>query len=733
MKKFLRSLLICAMVLTTVFSVSGCSLAMIGGILGNLGEKQSESSLDSSDEGGDNSSDEESDKDLADQYEHITIAEAVELAEKAGETPTKETYTIVGTIKTVHNSMYGEMTVEDETGELYIYGSMAEDGTYYDKMTDRPVKGDTIVLKGVLKTYSGTPQMAEKDVKAVILDWYHPEVEIDPSEYTSMSISAARDAEVGAKVQVSGVVAAIAYANGKIPTGIILVDDTASIYVFDKDVAGQVKMGNQITVAASKAYWVLSTEAENAALFGYKGACQLEGALLVSNDNGKHEFNKAWIEEITVKELMNKPFEENITTLLYKTTALVEKREGTGFVNYYIKDLDGKTGSYTYTQCNGSDFAWLDAYDGKICTVYLTALNAKSAPAECFYRFLPVQVGEVKDYSYPEKDIPAFAIEYSVVDLFSDDAYGANPALQLPNGYSNEILGVEGVALSYSISNDKVAQLVKGESVTTLNLIDSGSCDVTITATYKTYTATVKRTVTMEKSADILTPTVAEIIAMEDESHVQVRGVVMSSLVNRDGFYLGDDTGMIAVLTDGETLGKIKPGDEVVFEGYKVHYKKASSQSLAGQCAIVGSISKTQGDDGVEVHYTSDSKLLANYFGGKEYSTSYFIEGKTIDDLYTLDISKDYTNNVYKVKAMVVLEETAYYTNILLQDKGGKNKLRLYCSSANQYSWLKAYAGKEVELELAVCNWNDKNYYTGCVISATVDGVKTVNTLNFAK
>ena len=34
-------------------------------------------------------------------------------------------------------------------------------------------------------------------------------------------------------------------------------------------------------------------------------------------------------------------------------------------------------------------------------------------------------------------------------------------------------------------------------------------------------------------------------------------------------------------------------------------------------------------------------------------------------------------------------------------------------------------------IELAMCNWNSKSYYTGCVISVTKDGVKTNNTLNF--
>ncbi len=723
MRKTLWKWLLCTLVFITSFAVVAC----------NSDDSSSQESASSS-ESSSESSVEETVDDLASKYEHISIAEAIEIAQAAGQTATTETYVIVGTVKAVENATYGEMTVEDETGELYIYGSMAEDGTYYDKMSERPVKGDTIVLKGVLMTYSGKPQMAAKNEKAVILDWYHPEVEINPEEYEAATVAVVREKEVGSKVQVSGVVAAIAYANGEVPTGVILVDNTASIYVFDKDLAAQVQVGNNVQIAASKTYWVLSTEASNAALYGYKGACQLEEAMLISNDKGNHDFDTSWIEEKTVKEIINTPFSENITTLLYKTTAVVEKKVGTGFVNYYIKDLDGETGSYTYTQCNGSDFDWLDKYDGKVCTVYMTALNAKSAPAECFYRFLPIKVDVVENFVFPEKDIPAFAIEYAVADIFSGETYGANPALELPNGYTNSIVGAEGVTFTYAVNNAEVAELVKGNDITTLNLIKDGTAEVTITANYKNYQASVTKKVARDAAMQITTPTIAEIIAMEEESLVKVRGVVMSSLVNRDGFYLGDETGMIAILTDGKTLGKIKPGDEVVFEGYKIQHKKVTSTSIAGQCAIVGAVNKTmEGDKVTDISYTSDAKLLANYYGDKDYATSYFQTDKTIDELCSLNVASDYTTNVYKLSAKVIVEKSNYYSNIYLQDENGSKKLRLYCSSANQYSWLQAYEGQVVEVELALCNWNDKKDYTGCVISVTVNGEKILNTLNFAK
>ena len=87
-----------------------------------------------------------------------------------------------------------------------------------------------------------------------------------------MSVASARTAATGAKVKVDGVVAKIAYASGIVPCGVYLVDETQSIYVYDGDLAGRVKVGNKITIAATKAYWILEKEQANAAKFGYNSS-----------------------------------------------------------------------------------------------------------------------------------------------------------------------------------------------------------------------------------------------------------------------------------------------------------------------------------------------------------------------------------------------------------------------------------------------------------------------------
>ncbi|MBQ8433774.1 MAG: hypothetical protein IJX23_03085, partial [Clostridia bacterium] len=381
----------------------------------------------------------------------------------------------------------------------------------------------------------------------------------------------------------------------------------------------------------------------------------------------------------------------------------------------YIADLDGTTGTYVYTQCNGSDFAWLDKFDGKVCEVYYTALNAKSTASGCVWRLIPVAVSEIENFSYPASDVPAFAIEYAVKDLFKSGVFGADPAIELPNSYVNEIIGADNVTISYSSSNNAVATLTVGQDNTTLNLVGEGTSTITITETFGSHSKTQTVDVTLDPTAEIETPTVAEIIATADGTEVTLRGVVMSSLVNQTGFYISDSTGMIAVkvTVDADEVKELKPGHEVVVKGTKKHITK--NKPIAGQCVI----------DGAEI--------IANYYGEHEYATSYFITDKTIGDLSEFKDTDDYTTNVYVVRAKILVEKTQWATNIILQDVNSDKTLMMYSGGAKQYEWLTAFEGQTLTVEVAMCNWNAKGY-KGCVISVTdSQGNKIVNTLNFGE
>lgn len=645
---------------------------------------------------------------LEDKYECTSLDQAILIAEEAGEKGTSEDYYVYGIIKSISNGVYGEMTITDGKNDLLIYGVYSKDGnTKYEDLESKPDLGDEIVLLGSLNYYNGTPQMK----KGHLQEFNSLEFVIENADqYKTATIKEARNASVGEKFKLTGVVAKITYAFGQVPNGFFLVDNTESIYVYGKEVCATIKEGNKVTIVGEKTYYILEDEKSNADKYGYNGCCQIQYATLIANDNKVNDFDKTWITETTVKEIIETDFSVNHTTTIYKVNALIKRTPGQGFINYYIDDVDGATGSYVYTACNGSDFSWLDQYDGKICTVYLSPINAKSTSSGCVYRFIPVQVID-ENYQFDIKEAPNVAIEYYILDQFISE-YSADPCIELTTSVSNDVVNFENVVITYISNNVDVVYFEDVEGKTILHTKNVGEAEITITATYGEYTATRKITITVSKSDEILSITVKEAIDTPDDTEVTVKGIVAGSLVNQSGFYLIDETGVIAVTGAKADIELLSVGDEVIVKGTKDH-KVKDGYTGAGQINIY------------------NATILVNNYGNHEYSTATFDTTKTLNDLYNLNHLEDHSNEVYVLNAKVIYQEGTYSSSYKLQSLDGSVTFTLYSSGAGQYSFLEDYVDKEVTLELAICNWNSKNYYTGCIISVTYNGVKVNNTLNF--
>ena len=648
----------------------------------------------------------------SEKYECISIERAIELAREAGEDGTSESYYVRGTIKTVSNPTYGQMIITDGTNELSVFGTYSSDGSLrYSELEDKPVAGDEVVLYGQLKTFKDSPEMG----KGYIMEFSHNTPDVDINDYQAVSILEARNKEKGAKVKLSGVVASITYANGLIPNGLYLVDNTSSIYVYGRDIAGQVKVGNTITIAGEKDYYVLETEQANAVKFNYKGANQISNPVILENDKKVSSWDKSWVEETYVKSVMETPFANDITTKIFKTTALIKKVEGSGFTNYYIDDLDGKTGSYAYSQANGTDFSWLDKFDGKICTVYFAAHNAKAGAASCVYRFVPIEVID-ENYQFDLAYSCDYALRFFGKDQF-ETKYSNDPALKLISSVSSELLGIDKVELSFTSSNTNALEFVVEEGVVTMHTKEVSvktDVEVTIKATYESSSVVHKITISVLPEQKIEGMSIQEAISATDGTEITVKGIVLSSLVNQSGFYIIDETGVIAVRTKDEGTDKtVKPGDLVSVKGTKKHIKP--TEKCVGQIAV------------------DSAEVLVNAYGENQIPTSVYKQGKTITALYNLDPLEDHTTEVFKVKAKISFIDKGNYTTAVLVDPNDESvSLGLYTTSASQYNFLKDYEGQVLTYNVAVCNWNGKNYYRGCIVSVeTSEGTTIYNQLNF--
>ena len=645
--------------------------------------------------------------DWAELYDIITVAEALEIA-KSATTPTDSIYYVRGTVVTITSPDYGAMIINDGTGEISVYNTKGEDkSTSFPSLTEKPVKGDEVLLLCSLQNFNGTLEVKQ----AYLVDFkVADKSDIDVSKYTEMTIAEARDAERGAFVKVIGTVARITYATGMKPSGVYLVDGTNSIYVYDGDIAGQVQIGNNITVIGEKDYWILDSEQSNAQKFGYKGCCQIASATILENDKATNIIDFSWCEEMSVKDILEIPVTENVTTTIFKTTALIKKTPGSNFVNYYFLDLDGETGSYTYTQCNGSDFAWLDEFDGKICTVYLSPMNAKSTASDCFFRILPIAVVD-EDFTFDLSKTAEFTVEYFGIDQFLS-SYTGNPLLEVKTTVDSELLGFTGATLSYSSSNTELAYFEEVDGKLIFNVVEGaeGFVTVTVTGTYGDYTHAEKITISIGAAADIDSITVNEAIGTEINNTVTVKGIVGPSLVNQSGFYLIDETGAIPVRVDKTAFAGLEIGQEIIVTG-----TMAITKDGGGQLCI------------------DSASIVANFYGKHDYSTESFIKDMTIEQIKSIKDSPDATTSVYVVTALVQKTSTQQgsYTNVTFNVGG----IMLYTGQATQYAWIEEFfpegeTSATLTIEFALCDWNAKGL-KGCILAVITEDGKVYNEFNF--
>lgn len=666
------------------------------------------------------STDENNSSKNEDEKKIYTIAELIAMMPSDG-SATKERYYVRATIKSIDDAGFGAMTIEDPTGTLSVYGTYSYDGAKrYSELDEKPVKGDTVLLYGTIQNYKNkTPEIKS----GWIIEFTKGIPSWSEDDYTEMTIGEAREAAVDSLVKVTGVVSRITFANGMKPNGFIIVGDNSSIYVYDNQIAIEVAVGNKITLLAKKTMFIASKEASSAKKFGYKGACQLIDGHLLSNDEATNDLDLSFAQEKTVKEVIETSPYANITSLIYHSNALIKRvqKEGQNFVNYYIDDLDGKTGGYVYTACDGNDFAWMDQYDGKICSVYYTALNAKSTSTGVLFRFLPIKI-EDNNYQFDKADAPKFAVEYYGLEQF-DTVYSADPEKEMLTSVTSDLLNFGTATLSYSSSNTDLAYFKTGEDGKVIFHINSGTegtATITVTGHLDGQTDFSKTmNIKITKPVDVsLAVNVKAAIDASKGTELLVKGVIGPSLVNKNGFYLIDETGSLAVVMNStDEFNGLQIGQTVYIKGKRDLFASArnGTPSYFESCM-------------------TGCQIVKNEFGNVDYSTASFIKGKTLADLIALPVTDNYhTAEVYVITAGLKFVSTKNFSNAYLKD--GDSEMRLYCTNASsQYQWINSYVDdtKTYTMEVAVCNWNNKNYYTACLLSITdSNGNKVMNTFNF--
>lgn len=645
---------------------------------------------------------------------YVTIKKALEIGQALTHNTLSDNYYIKGTVKSITNSEYGGMTITDGVDELFVYGVWGLNGEKYSELEDRPVINDIVYLYGPIKKYNEAVELNRGNLIKFEKGEIPP---FDISDYEALSIKDAYERAVGSKVLVEGIVTFITKQTKFQNNGLYLTDDTGAIYIYDLDIASVVNIGDRIKVAATRNNFILPTEQALAEKLFYQGAIQINEAHLITHEKNNEMPNLDWVEENTIKALLDtNPKEANITGTIFKVNAFINKVIGTGFTNYYFNDLDNKTGSYTYSMNNGNDFTWLDPYDGELRAVYISIINAKSTPSGVVYRFVPIQIGDIATFDV--SNAPKYALDLVAMDQFlSTYNHGYSPDKEMITSVDIEHFDITGITLNYESTHPSVASFVDEADKLIFKTNEIGTTTITITATYLTHTLSRDVIIEVVSVEEYELKTIQEVIDTPQGELIHAEGVVGPSLVNKVGFYLVDESGIIAVELPQNELEKVQQGNMIVIKGRRDYAGRVINEAT----------------NEITVHGTTairDAQVVVNKQGQHNYPTTSFNGGeKTILDLGGFDLKEDHSTTVYKVEATIVYVETTYYKRYQIEDDEG-NYYLIYASNASQLTFLDAFRGQKVTMEFSVVNWNGKAW-RGSILAVIKEDGKVINNSNF--
>ncbi len=149
----------------------------------------------------------------------VSVADFLEAEEN------DQIYILTGTIESVKKAEYGNFYLEDETGKVYIYGLVDENGEYVFSSLGLK-ENDEITVKGKRTSYNGTPQMED-----ALYVSHTPGEAPEDVMMGKTTIKDVLDADVNAHIwyEMTGVIASApntTYGNFN------LKDETGTIYVY---------------------------------------------------------------------------------------------------------------------------------------------------------------------------------------------------------------------------------------------------------------------------------------------------------------------------------------------------------------------------------------------------------------------------------------------------------------------------------------------------------------------
>jgi hypothetical protein len=121
--------------------------------------------------------------------------------------PESKTYRVTGTVTRIVNTTYGNWYLEDETGEIYIYGTLDSKGGTKNFLSWGMEVGDIVTVEGPKTVYNGTVELVDVTViniqkSLVKVEGYDPEDATIPVEGGNVAVSLSCKTNNGVSVEI---------------------------------------------------------------------------------------------------------------------------------------------------------------------------------------------------------------------------------------------------------------------------------------------------------------------------------------------------------------------------------------------------------------------------------------------------------------------------------------------------------------------------------------------------
>ena len=121
--------------------------------------------------------------------------------------PESKTYRVTGTVKSIVNTTYGNWYLEDETGEVYIYGTLDAKGGTKNFLSWGMEVGDIVTVEGPKTVYNGTVELVDVTVvniqkSLVKVEGYDPADATIPMEGGNVAVNLSCKTNNGISVEI---------------------------------------------------------------------------------------------------------------------------------------------------------------------------------------------------------------------------------------------------------------------------------------------------------------------------------------------------------------------------------------------------------------------------------------------------------------------------------------------------------------------------------------------------